>query len=204
MLTRRNPAAQLPAPNNNLRAPPNAAGRANQPANENLIPDENREHNPLKRANINIATLNMNGATAPTQRMTHIDKWTMVNSTIRTEKIAILALQETHLDGARLDDIKRCFGKSFDIFNSSEPDNPRGSAGVAFVINKALIAPNNVYTLQRHPRETTQTPAPRRDGIHSSRQTRNRRIQRNQGNHSHTVEKLKETNHSPEGTTVPI
>jgi exonuclease III len=72
--------------------------------------------------------------------MNHIDKWTMINSTIRTEKIAILALQETHLDEALLQDIKHCFGKSFDIFNSSEPGNPRGSAGVAFIINKALIA----------------------------------------------------------------
>jgi hypothetical protein len=80
MLTRRNPAAQLPAPNNNLRAPPNAAGRANQPANENLIPDENREHNPLKRANINIATLNMNGATAPTQRMHQENVGSLKNS----------------------------------------------------------------------------------------------------------------------------
>ena len=51
-----------------------------------------------KRANINIATLNMNGATAPTSNMDLKEKWSMINNTIRTNKIAILALQETHLD----------------------------------------------------------------------------------------------------------
>ncbi|KAI0282258.1 Endonuclease/exonuclease/phosphatase [Russula aff. rugulosa BPL654] len=78
--------------------------------------------------------------------MNHIDKWTTINSTIRTEKIAILALQETHLDEDRLTDINRCFNKSFDVINSSDPTNPQGSAGVAFLINKALIAPTNVKT----------------------------------------------------------
>jgi exonuclease III len=76
--------------------------------------------------------------------MDHIDKWTTINNTIRTGKIAILAIQETHLDEERLNDINRCFSKSFDILSSSDPDNPRASAGVAFLINKALLAPTSV------------------------------------------------------------
>ncbi|KAI0264828.1 Endonuclease/exonuclease/phosphatase [Russula aff. rugulosa BPL654] len=78
--------------------------------------------------------------------MDHINKWTLINSTIRTEKIAILALQETHLDEERLNDIKNCFSKNFDIYSSSDPENPRGSAGVAYIINKAIIAPTSVRT----------------------------------------------------------
>ena len=60
---------------------------------------------------------------------------------IYNEKIAVLALQETHLDQDRLDQIKACFSKNLEIINSPLPANPRASAGVAFVINKALIRP---------------------------------------------------------------
>ena len=141
------PVAVTPAPHTPPRAQHNAAGRENQPNNDNPTPRENRERNTIKkRANIKIASLNINGAAAPTQNMDHIEKWTLINSTIRTERIAILALQETHLDEGRLNDIQRCFGKSFDIFSSSDSENPRGSAGVAFLINKALLAPISVKT----------------------------------------------------------
>ena len=97
-----------------------------------------------KKANINIATLNMNGATAPSHNMNLTEKWSMVNHTIRKHKIAILALQETHLDERRASDIHTCFQKSFDLHYSSDPENPRASAGVAFLINKALITPKHV------------------------------------------------------------
>ena len=81
----------------------------------------------------------MCGSSAPTNNMNTIDKWTMINHTIRKNKIAILALQETHLDDNLVESIKRCFGKNFDLLYSSDPDNPRTKAGVAFVLNKALI-----------------------------------------------------------------
>ena len=73
--------------------------------------------------------------------MSCVEKWAMINRTIQNEKIAILALQETHLDEERLDQVRSCFGKNLDILNSPLPSNPRASAGVAFVINKALIRP---------------------------------------------------------------
>ena len=92
-----------------------------------------------KKANINIATLNINGASAPTANLNLIDKWTRINSTLRQNKIAILALQETHLDEESTQAIERCFGKSFKLEHSSDPDNPRTKAGVAIVVNKALI-----------------------------------------------------------------
>ena len=73
-----------------------------------------------------------------------IEKWSMINHTIKKHKIAIFALQETHLDERRASDINSCFQKSFDLHYSSDPENPRAIAGVAFLINKALIAPKNV------------------------------------------------------------
>lgn len=108
---------------------------------------ENHKNKPM-RASINIATLNMNGFTAPASQMTGIEKWSAVNHTISDYKIAILALQETHLDAALLRDIDACFGKRLSVINSQDPNNPRASVGVAFVINKTLIAPKEITTYE--------------------------------------------------------
>lgn len=70
---------------------------------------------------------------------------------IYNERIAILALQETHLDQALLDQIVECFGKNLEIMNSPLPTNPRASAGVAFVINKALIRPKELTLTEIDP-----------------------------------------------------
>ena len=93
----------------------------------------------------------MNGATAPCENMSCIDKWAMVNRTIYNERIAILALQETHLDQHLLDQVKNCFGKNLEIINSALPNSPRASAGVAFVINKALIHPKDLSVTELVP-----------------------------------------------------
>lgn len=106
-------------------------------------PNNNVNNTYKKKANINIATLNINGATAPSSDMNLIGKWSTINQTIRVNKIAILALQETHLDEERASDIQRCFQKRFELHYSCDPDNPRITAGVAFIINKALIAPEH-------------------------------------------------------------
>ena len=71
--------------------------------------------------------------------MSCIDKWASINRTILNERIAILALQETHLDEHLLEQIRSCFGKNLEIINSPLPSSPRASAGVAFIINKALM-----------------------------------------------------------------
>jgi exonuclease III len=99
----------------------------------------NAHHRMKKRANVTIATLNINGASAPTANLNLTDKWARINSTLRTNKIAILALQETHLDEDSVETIKMCFGKSFDLLYSSDPHTPQSKAGVAIAINKALI-----------------------------------------------------------------
>ena len=96
------------------------------------------------RATINIATLNMNGFTAQSSRMTGIEKWSAVNRTMSDHKIAILALQETHLDQTLLQDVETCFGRRLMIVTSQNPTNPRATAGVAFVVNKSLITPKEL------------------------------------------------------------
>ena len=102
-------------------------------------PHNNNKHY-KKRANINIAILNINGATAPSNNINLIEKWASINQTMRKDKIVILTLQETHLDEEHANDIHSCFQKSFHLYYSSDPENPRFSAGIAFLINKALIA----------------------------------------------------------------
>ena len=91
----------------------------------------------------------MNGLTAPTEGLTFLEKWSLVNQTLNKFKIAVLALQETHLDPETVDRLRQCFGKKMHIEFSQDPDAPRTTAGVAFVINRSLIAPSaiKVHTL---------------------------------------------------------
>jgi exonuclease III len=103
------------------------------------------------KASISIATLNMNGLNAPTSGMNYIEKWSMINRTLNEGKIAILALQETHLDQETLDNIINCFGKKMQIFHSEDPISPRATAGVAFVLNKSLIKPKEVTAYELAP-----------------------------------------------------
>jgi len=72
-----------PDPHHRNRGPNNGEAKPRQPNNNTIY---------KKRANINIATLNMNGTTTPSQNMDITEKWSMINHTIRKHKITILAL----------------------------------------------------------------------------------------------------------------
>ena len=137
------PRTTQPLPRHSHAAPPNtrepqASAQQRDPEQTHTKDDKNM------RANINIATLNMNGLTAPTNRMTCTEKWSMVNQTLNKHKIAVLALQETHLDQEMAERIRESFGKKMEIRFSMDPNSPRAVAGVAFVINKSLIAPKSI------------------------------------------------------------
>ena len=129
---------------NNAHAPP----QANPPSTNNPRPTGTDNNGPSLRlrANITIATLNINGYTAPASNMTGIEKWSAINRTINDNRIAILALQETHLDHDSLQQVRACFGGRLEIVTSQHPNNPRATAGVAFVLNKTMIKPSE-YTL---------------------------------------------------------
>ena len=96
------------------------------------------------RANIRIASQNVNGAAAPSENMSHKEKWRAISHAIHTEKTAILAIQESHLDQDMTEVLGRNFEKNLMILNSAHPDNPRATAGVGFVINKQLIEPDEI------------------------------------------------------------
>ena len=65
-------------------------------------------------------------------------------------KIAILAVQETHLDESRVNNILSLFGHKITIIVSHDPDMPRATAGVAFIINKKFITPREITSLELH------------------------------------------------------
>ena len=103
-----------------------------------------------RRASISIASLNMNGFTAPTRSLNGIDKWSTVSRTMNKHKITILAIQETHLDDDCLNEVLSIFGHKLTIITSPDPASPHASAGVAFVINKKFIKPNEITFHELH------------------------------------------------------
>ena len=68
-----------------------------------------------------------------------ISKWATVSKALRTCQIGILAIQETHLSTELALQAGELFTRRLAIYNSPDPDNPTGSAGVAFVINKEKV-----------------------------------------------------------------
>ena len=57
--------------------------------------DANLNHKPKNqklKANINVASLNMNGFAAPNRNMSSIEKWSTVYRTINDHKIVVLAV----------------------------------------------------------------------------------------------------------------
>ncbi|EIN04891.1 hypothetical protein PUNSTDRAFT_138089 [Punctularia strigosozonata HHB-11173 SS5] len=81
-----------------------------------------------KHAHLKVATLNMNGHTV--QGGTPLNKWNDIHAMMRDNKIAIIALQETHLTEQNLEAITRMYGKRLWIYNSADPEQPSNSAGV--------------------------------------------------------------------------
>lgn len=90
------------------------------------------------RARLRIATLNMRGYGRATGNEAHV-RWMLINQLIRDEKIAVLALQETHLDDARAEELNELFGRHMRIYHSASEENPTGACGVAFVVNKRFV-----------------------------------------------------------------
>jgi len=104
------------------------------------------------RANIRIASQNVNGAVAPSENMNYKEKWRAISHAIHTEKTAILAIQESHLDQDMTEVLGRNFKKNLMILNLAHPDNPQATAGVGFVINKQLIEPDEIEMHELIPR----------------------------------------------------
>lgn len=61
-------------------------------------------------------------------------KWPNVNQLMRDKKIAILALQETHLTKEYIKSLHELYGRRIKIYHTGNPDQPNAH-GVAVVLN---------------------------------------------------------------------
>jgi len=99
------------------------------------------------RVNIKIATLNIKGHTSPSLGLSQTSKWVAINCTMRDQKIGILCIQESHLCPEHMTQIDNLYAQRLKVMNSSNPDCPGSSAGIAFVLNKEITNTENA-TLQ--------------------------------------------------------
>ncbi len=72
------------------------------------------------------------------------EKWLAVNQLIRDERIAVLAIQETHLTEDRVTALNSLFCATMRVVACLEEDNPTGARGVAFALNKRLVNTEDV------------------------------------------------------------
>jgi exonuclease III len=92
------------------------------------------------RAHLKVATLNMRGRGSGEN-----DKWYHINQLLKEQRIAVLAVQETHLTQQHVDNLHRLFGKRLQINFSQGPTT--NAQGVAIVLNRELT---NVQGIQQH------------------------------------------------------
>ena len=90
----------------------------------------------------------MNGASALSENVSFLEKWKRISDMIQTEKITVLLIQETHLDQNMIEQLQLRYEKNLVIRVSQHPTQPHAKAGVAFVINKKLINPNEITTYE--------------------------------------------------------
>ncbi|KAI0038163.1 DNase I-like protein, partial [Auriscalpium vulgare] len=100
------------------------------------------------KAHVKIGTQNINGRTFHTKKGGSRSIWPEINRAIREQRLGILAIQESHLTEADLAETQQRYGKSLSMENSPLPENPSGSAGVAFILNKALIRTDDFSTTE--------------------------------------------------------
>ncbi|KAG1837268.1 Endonuclease/exonuclease/phosphatase [Suillus subalutaceus] len=80
----------------------------------------------------------MKGRTSTNLTQSPTSKWTTINQTMRDQKIGILCVQETHLTNEHEKQIDSLFSRRLRVLNTSDPQRPGSSAGIAFVLNKEL------------------------------------------------------------------
>jgi len=123
----------------------------NNPRNQgNLQTNESPNKNRL-RVNIKITSTNLNGAAVPSENMNYLAKWGAISREMHAKKIAVLAVQETHLDQAMMERLQETFKKNLKIIISAHPENPHAKAGVGFIINRQLLEPDEIETYELIP-----------------------------------------------------
>ena len=139
-----NPIAGEANPSN---GPPEFVLETPQPepgVNDSAAPRPNRRARRLKqtKAAIKIASVNMRGF-GNHNAFNPQNKWHHVNQVMREKKIAVLLVQETHMNGERQAQVEGIFSRRMKIHSSANPENPTGKGGVAVVLNREMMYTND-------------------------------------------------------------
>ncbi|KAJ3826135.1 Endonuclease/exonuclease/phosphatase, partial [Lentinula raphanica] len=100
-----------------------------------------RENTKKIKAHLKIASINIKGRGA--ESISHAKhKWREIYGLMLRNRIAILAVQETHLSPTQVTEINQSwFGKKLLVFNTINPDHTN-AAGTAIVLNRDLVNAN--------------------------------------------------------------
>lgn len=85
-----------------------------------------------------VGTLNMRG-TGSDRASGAPDKWLCINQVMRDNRVAVLALQETHITQERADRLNQLFASNIMIMVSPDQVSPNAAKGVAIVVNKKIV-----------------------------------------------------------------
>ncbi|KAJ3821333.1 Endonuclease/exonuclease/phosphatase, partial [Lentinula raphanica] len=110
-------------------------------ARQHLNAEQVRENTKKIKAHLKIASINIKGRGA--ESISHAKhKWREIYGLMLRNKIAILAVQETHLSLTQVTEINQSwFGKKLLVFNTIDPDHTN-AAGTAIVLNRDLVNAN--------------------------------------------------------------
>ena len=133
-------------------APPGQPPTTAQPAQRHaggLNPNDPNRNPPApngctSKDHIKVASLNIQGRVS-TVRDFRQEKWFEIYGLMNRYKIAVLAVQETHLTDNLADSISSTFDTKLRLLYSPLP-NTRNVAGIAIVINKGLLRLDNVLS----------------------------------------------------------
>lgn len=114
-------------------APPeDAAASSTHPAHREINIAQPQKSGKRTRATFKLATLNIRGAAGATTAT----KWKDINHRMKTDRIALLAVQETHyLTQDCVDALNATHGFRMHISHDGDPDRPN-SKGIAIILNK--------------------------------------------------------------------
>lgn len=98
-------------------------------------------------ATLKLGSLNMRGGGQHHHTQPN-EKWLRINQLMREQKIAILAVQETHLNDASATLINNLFSTRIHLIHSAPTDRATSSKGVAFVLNKEKLHMDSVTTVE--------------------------------------------------------
>ncbi|KAI0684271.1 hypothetical protein BC835DRAFT_1422377 [Cytidiella melzeri] len=114
-------------------------------AGVNNDPRKKKANKRRTAATIQIATLNMKGRGPSAPRSAASDKWNKINQIVRERKLALIAVQETHLTQAHVNKLHSLFGKRLLILHSGPPERASATRGVAFVVSRERLDAEKVH-----------------------------------------------------------